>query len=93
MVRRKRHTEEQIIRILTEADAGLKPKEVCRKYGIGYGYSLACFLGLAATVFFLNQRLRLLHFWTFMRQPVPRPIVVHEEGAEVEEIDLQPGYF
>ena len=34
MARRKRHTEEQIIRILTEVDAGLKPKEVCRKYGI-----------------------------------------------------------
>ena len=34
MVRRKRHTEEQIIRILTEVDAGLKPKEVFRKYGI-----------------------------------------------------------
>lgn len=34
MAARKRRTEEQIIRILNEADAGLKPKDLCRKYGI-----------------------------------------------------------
>lgn len=31
---RKRHTEEQIIGILKEADAGLKTEELCRKHGI-----------------------------------------------------------
>lgn len=30
----KRHTEEQIIRILSEADAGKKPKDLCREQGI-----------------------------------------------------------
>ncbi len=34
MARRKRHTEEQIIRILNEAGAGATAKEVCRKNGI-----------------------------------------------------------
>ena len=31
---KKRFTEEQIIGVLKEADAGLKVAEVCRKYGI-----------------------------------------------------------
>ena len=31
---RKRHTEEQIIGILKEADAGMKTEELCRKHGI-----------------------------------------------------------
>jgi putative transposase len=31
---RKRHTEEQIIGVLKEADAGLKIDEICRKHGI-----------------------------------------------------------
>lgn len=30
----KRHTEEQIIRILKEHEAGLKTDDLCRKYGI-----------------------------------------------------------
>ncbi len=34
MARRKRRTEEQIIRILNEANAGMKPKELCRRYGM-----------------------------------------------------------
>lgn len=31
---KKRFNEEQIIGILKEAEAGLKPSELCRKYGI-----------------------------------------------------------
>ena len=34
MAARKRRTEDQIIRILQEADAGVKPKDLCRKHGI-----------------------------------------------------------
>lgn len=32
-MKRKRFTEEQIIRILQEADAGVKIADLCRKYG------------------------------------------------------------
>ena len=32
---KKRFTEEQIISVLKEADAGAKVVELCRKYGIG----------------------------------------------------------
>ncbi len=32
-MKRKRFTEEQIIRILQEADAGVKVADLCRKYG------------------------------------------------------------
>jgi putative transposase len=31
---RRRHTEEQIIRILKESEAGAKTAELCRKHGI-----------------------------------------------------------
>lgn len=34
---RKRYTEEQIIAVLKEADAGVKPTELCRKHGISDG--------------------------------------------------------
>jgi putative transposase len=33
-MRRKRFTEEQIIGILKERDAGAKPGDVCRRHGI-----------------------------------------------------------
>ncbi len=34
MSKRKRHKDEQIHAILKEADAGVKPAELCRKYGM-----------------------------------------------------------
>jgi putative transposase len=34
MMQRKRHTEEQIIAILKEHEAGMKTADLCRKYGI-----------------------------------------------------------
>ncbi len=34
---RKRHSEEQIIHILKEADAGMNINEVCRKHEISHG--------------------------------------------------------
>ena len=34
MAYKKRRTEDQIIRILQEADSGVKPKDLCRKHGI-----------------------------------------------------------
>lgn len=33
-MKRKRYSEEQIIRILKEAEAGVKVADLCRKYGI-----------------------------------------------------------
>jgi putative transposase len=36
-MKRSQYTESQIVGILTEADAGVTVKEVCRKYGISDG--------------------------------------------------------
>ena len=33
----KRHTEEQIISVLKESEAGMKTSELCRKHGISEG--------------------------------------------------------
>ena len=59
----------------------------------GYGYTTACLLGLAVAIYFLNDRLRLLHYWTFMSQPVPRPVIIHDENADTDDFKLQPEYF
>jgi transcriptional regulator with XRE-family HTH domain len=45
----------------------------------GYGYGAACLGSMALGVYYLNERLRLLHYWTFMRQPLPTPVLVSEE--------------
>lgn len=34
---RKRHTEEQIIQVLKESEAGAKTDELCRRHGISQG--------------------------------------------------------
>ena len=36
----KRHTEERIIAILKEHEAGMKTADLCRKYGISEGHLL-----------------------------------------------------
>jgi putative transposase len=36
-MKRKRHTEEQIIGILREHEAGMKTADLCRKHGISEG--------------------------------------------------------
>ena len=48
----------------------------------GYGYTLACLIALACAFYFLNDRLSRLHYWTFMRQEIPRPIAIIEEIEE-----------
>lgn len=48
-------------------------------FAFGYGYGLACMAALALGIYFLNERLRLLHYWTFIRQPIPEPVIVFED--------------
>jgi polysaccharide biosynthesis protein PelG len=48
----------------------------------GYGYGLACLVSLAMALYYLNERLRLLHFWTFTRQPFPSPVAQDEDPDE-----------
>ena len=45
----------------------------------GFGFAASCFVSLIAAFYFLNRRLYLLHYWTFMRQPLPKQIPVVEE--------------
>jgi len=45
----------------------------------GYGFGLASLVGLGMALYYLNERLRLLHFWTFSRQAMPEPVVVSDE--------------
>jgi uncharacterized membrane protein len=53
-------------------------------FAYGYGYGLACLIALAMAIYFLNERLRLLHFWTFTRQPFPEPVVIPDnEETEI----------
>jgi putative transposase len=41
-MRGKKTSEEEIIKVLKEVDAGLKPKEACRKHGISEGTLYKC---------------------------------------------------
>ncbi|MBI4346299.1 MAG: exopolysaccharide Pel transporter PelG [Elusimicrobia bacterium] len=40
----------------------------------GYGYGIAALVSLAMALWYANERLRLLHFWTFVRQPFHEPV-------------------
>ena len=51
-------------------------------FAYGYGYGLACLVALAMAMHYLNERLHLLHFWTFARQPFPEPVAVADEREE-----------
>lgn len=57
------------------------------RYGLpvfGYGTAIASMLAMALAVYYLNERLRLLHYWTFIRQPFPSPVVVTDDmDAEI----------
>jgi len=56
---------------------------VSMRFGLpafGYGYTLACFLSLMVSLVLLNLRIARLHYWTFMRQPIPKPIILLEDG-------------
>lgn len=62
--------------------------EISLRLGIfayGYGFGLASLAALMLSIYYLNERLRLLHFWTFTRQPFPDPIVVAEDQEKEEE--------
>lgn len=50
----------------------------------GYGYLLAGFISLAIALYYLNERLRLLHYWTFSRQPMPEPPAIFDEEVPAE---------
>jgi uncharacterized membrane protein len=50
----------------------------------GFGYTVACLCSLGVAVYYMNVRVDLLHYWTFMRQPVPTPVIVPDEGEEIE---------
>lgn len=44
----------------------------------GFGFAFAGFLTTALAAFLLVERIRLLHYWTFCRQPFPEPVLVNE---------------
>jgi len=48
-------------------------------FAFGYGFGLASLVALALALYYLNTRLDMLHFWTFMRQELPEPVVISEE--------------
>jgi len=48
-------------------------------FAYGYGFGLAALVSLTLCLYYLNSRLRDLHFWTFTRQPFPEPVLVLDE--------------
>jgi uncharacterized membrane protein len=49
----------------------------------GYGFSAAALLTIALALYYLIERLRLLHYWTFSRQPFPEPVLI-ADGKDSE---------
>ncbi|MBI5595395.1 MAG: exopolysaccharide Pel transporter PelG [Elusimicrobia bacterium] len=52
------------------------------QYGLpafGYGYGLACMAAMGLAAYYMIDRVHHLHYWTFIRQPFPDPVVVMDE--------------
>lgn len=49
----------------------------------GYGFAVAGLLTTAVAAFYLVERIRLLHYWTFCRQPFPEPVLI-SDGKDSE---------
>ncbi|TBR16816.1 hypothetical protein EPO15_18330, partial [bacterium] len=49
----------------------------------GYGFAIAGLATIALAIYYLIERLRLLHYWTFSRQPFPEPVLI-AEGKDTE---------
>ncbi|MBI4374467.1 MAG: exopolysaccharide Pel transporter PelG [Deltaproteobacteria bacterium] len=48
----------------------------------GFGYTGSCFLSLIVGFFLLDQRVKNLHYWTFMKQPILLPHFQLETESE-----------
>lgn len=55
-------------------------------FAYGYGFGLAALVALTLCLYYLNTRLRDLHFWTFTRQPFPEPVLVLDDIDEDEPL-------
>lgn len=49
----------------------------------GYGFAFAGFVTTGVAAFYLVERIRLLHYWTFSRQPFPEPVLI-SDGKDSE---------
>ncbi len=58
-------------------------------FAYGYGFGLAALVSFTLAIYYLNTRLRHLHFWTFTRQPFPEPVLVLDEQDEEEPVGEQ----